>query len=453
MSLFEPTIFRENDIRGIYPQDFNKKVAYQIGRVFVEFLLSKIRDSKSKIRVLVGRDMRLSSPEIFSGLSQGLIEQGASVFDAGLVPTDFIYSMTARLNYQAGLMITASHNPKEYNGLKMIIWQGGPAIKIINGKTIGDLINRKIQSVESRGEMKKVGHWQEYLKHIFSFVDLKKIKPLKIIVDAGNGMAGKVIPLMVKKISCQITPLFFELDGNFPNHLPNPLTPGVLEDLGKAVVRAGADFGVVFDGDADRIFLVDEQGEAVFSDQLILLLAKKILAKNPGGGIVYTLNFSRAVPEFIKKMGGQPIRSRVGYRFISQAMKENNGLMGGELACHFSFRDNFYIDSGFIAFLILLEIISEENKPLAKLVKDYKIYFKSPEINVKTKGIFKKLDLVKEKYRDGKIDELDGLTVDYQDWWFNLRLSNTEPVARLTIEAKTPEMLEIKKRELMRLIK
>lgn len=439
------SIFHEYDIRGIYPDDFNEEVAYQIGRIFADYTKAK--------KILVGCDMRLSSDVIFKSLSRGLIEQGADVFEAGLVSIDFIYSMVPKNNFQAGIMITASHNPKEYNGLKMIVWRNEPWIEPISGKTIGELIDEEVKPTKKKGKIKKINLWQNYLNHIFSFADFKKIKPLKIVVDAGNGMAGKVIPLIEEKIPCRIVRRFFELDGNFPNHPPNPLLSGVLEDLGKVVLKEKADFGVAFDGDADRIFLVSEKGEPLYGDQLILLLAKKILEKNKGGGIVYSLNLSRAVPEFILKMGGQPIRSRIGYRFISQNMRENNGILGGELSCHFSFRDNFYTDSGFIAFLMFLEVISESNKPLSELVKEYKIYFKSHEINIETQNISEKLSLVKEKYKDGKIDKLDGITVQYQDWWFNLRPSNTEPVVRLTVEAKTKELLNEKLAELRNLIK
>jgi phosphomannomutase len=280
-----------------------------------------------------------------------------------------------------------------------------------------------------------------------------KIKPLKIVVDASNGVAGKVIPLVEKEIPCRIVRRFFDLDGNFPNHSPDPLEDKVLKDLGRVVVKERADFGVVFDGDTDRIILVDERGEPLLGDCQILLLAKKMLAQNPKAAIVYNLVMSRAVPEFIKKMGGQPIRSRVGFCFVMKNMIKNKGVMGGEHSCHFSFRDNFYTDSGFIAFLKFIEIISSSGKKLSELVKEYKIYHKIyiPAIGVADKN--KTFKILKNKYRDGKIDELDGLTVEYNDWWFNLRQSQTEPVVRLTLEAKTKKILNKKLKEVTSLIK
>lgn len=444
MSQINLNIFHEYDIRGIYPTDFNREAAYQIGRVFVNYTKAK--------KILVGRDVRLSGQEIFDGLTQGLTAQGADVFDAGLVPIDFVYSMTVKNNYEAGIMITASHNPKEYNGLKMFKYSGKPWIDWINGEEIKEIIDQQTILAKQKGKIEKVDHWQQYLDHIFSFVEKNKIKPLKIVVDAGNSVAAKVVSLIKKYLPCQIIDRFFELDGNFPNRSPNPMDEEVFKNLGKEVVKQKADLGVAFDGDTDRIVLVDEKGEALLGDLQLLLLAKKMLEKYPGAGIVYNLMMSKAVPEFIKKMGGQPIRSRVGFCFIMKNMIEKNGVMGGELSCHFSFRDNFYTDSGFIAFLIFLEIISQANQPLSELVKEYKIYHKIYEPTIKITDKEKTFNLLKEKYKDGKIDELDGITIEYPDWWFNLRPSNTEPVVRLTVEAKTKKLLEKKLEEIKELI-
>ena len=440
-----PSIFHAYDIRGIYPENFNKEAAYQIGRVFADY--TKVKN------VLIGRDMRLSSPEIFKGLSQGLIEQGADVFDAGLVPIDFIYSMVPKNNFNAGIMITASHNPKGYNGLKMILWQRKPWVEPISGELIKKLIDKNIKPAKKKGKIKKINLWRKYLSHIFSFVDLKKIKPLKIVVDAGNGLAGKVIPLMAKKIPCRIIPLFFKLDGNFPNHPSNPFEKGAMDKLIKKVVKERADFGVFFDGDTDRIVLVDEKGEPLFGDFQLLLLAKKFLKEYPKSAVVYKVDQSRAVKELIKKMGGKPIRTKVGYFYTAKAMRENKAILGGETSCHFAFKDNFYADSGFIAFLIFLEIISQSDKKLSELVKEFKIYSKIHIPAIKVKNKEKVIEFLKRKHKNGKIDQLDGLTVEYNNWWFNLRPSNTEPVIRLTIEAKTNKLLKEKLSELKKLIK
>jgi phosphomannomutase len=445
MMKINPLIFHEYDIRGIYPEDFNKEVATQIGRVFAD-------DSKAK-KILIGRDGRLSGQEIFDGLSQGLVEQGVDVFDVGLVPIDFVYSMTAKNNYDAGIMITASHNPKEYNGLKMFTYNGKPWINWVYGKSIKEIIDKKVESVGQKGKIQKVDHWQQYHNHIFSFVDKNKIKPLKIVVDAGNGMSAKVISMIEKEIPCQIIHRFFEIDGNFPGRSPNPMDEEVMEGLGQVVLKEKADFGIAFDSDTDRIVLVDEKGEPLLGDLQMLLLAKEILSKNPGALFVYNLMMSRSVKEFIEKMGGRAIKSKVGFCFVMQAMRENNGMMGGELSCHFSFRDNFYADSGIIAFLKFIEVISISDKKLSELVKEYKIYQKTyiPSISVEDKN--KVFETLKNKYQDGKIDELDGVTIEYADWWFNLRSSNTEPVVRLIVEAKSKELLDEKLKELKGLIK
>lgn len=438
------SIFHEYDVRGIYPDDFNKKVAIQIGRVFADYTKAK--------KILVGRDARLSGQEIFDGLTQGLTEMGADVFDAGLVPIDFVYSMAAKNGYDAGIMITASHNPKEYNGLKMFKYSGQLWIEWIDGKTIKGIINQDLRPVKEKGQIKSIDYWQKYIEHIFSFIEKNKIKPLKIVVDAGNSVAAKVIPLIEKELSCQFIYRFFEIDGNFPNRSPNPMDSSVLEALGQAVLKEKADFGVAFDMDTDRLVLVDEKGQSLLGDLQLLLLARESLENFPGSTIIYNLMMSRSVPEIIKKMGGQAIKTKVGFCFVMQAMRENKGMMGGELSCHFSFRDNFYADSGIIAFLKFIEVISSANKKLSELVADYKIYQKEyiPSINVKDKNkVFEKL---KNKYQDGKIEEINGITIEYDDWWFNLRPSNTEPVVRLIVEARTKELLENKLSELKNLI-
>jgi len=443
--LINKAIFHEYDVRGIYPEDFNKEAARQIGRVFADYTKAK--------KVLIGRDTRLSGQDIFDGLAQGLIEQGVDVFDAGLVPIDFVYSMTAKNGYDAGIMITASHNPKEYNGLKMFQYSGKPWIEWVNGKTIKEIINKEIKLVVKQGKIEKVDYWQKYIEHIFSFVDKEKIKPFKILIDAGNGAAAKVIPLIEKYLPCKIIRHFFKTDGTFPDRLLNPVEIEVAKKIGEEVVKEKADFGVAFDGDSDRIVLIDENGEPLLGDSQILLLAKEMLKKEPGATIVYNVGISRIVPETITKMGGKYIKTRVGFCYNMKALIENQGIVSGELSCHFAFRDNFYADSGFVALLILLEIISQENKPLSEIVKEYRVYYKIHEPSVKVMDKEKTFAILKEKYADGRIDEMDGVTIEYPDWWFNVRPSNTEPVIRLTIEAKTKELLEEKLREIKSFIK
>lgn len=435
-----PSIFHEYDIRGIYPDDFNKEAATQIGRVFADYTKAK--------KILIGRDIRLSGQEIFDGLAKGLTEMGADVFDVGLVPIDFVYSMAAKNNYDAGMMITASHNPKEYNGLKMFKYSGKPWIEWVNGKTIKEIINKELKPANKIGKIQKVDHWQQYLNHIFSFVDKNKIRPFKILIDAGNGVAARVIPLIEKQLPCKIIRRFFETDGTFPTRPLNPVEMKVAKSIGEEVIKEKTDFGVAFDGDTDRIVLIDEKGEPLLGDSQILLLAKEMLAKEPGSTIVYNVGLSRIVPEMIAKMGGKSVKTRVGFCYNIKALIENKGIMSGELSCHFAFRDNFYADSGFIALLMFLEIISQENKPLSEIVKDYRIYYKVHEPSIKVTDKEKTFKRLKNKYQDGKLDEMDGVSVEYPDWWFNVRPSNTEPVVRLTIEAKTKEQLEKKLKEI-----
>ncbi len=439
------SIFKSRDIRGIYPKDLSEGVAYIIGQGFVEYTGVK--------NVVVGQDMRLSSPALFEALVKGIVAQGADVYNIGQVPSESLYFTVGKYGYDSGIMITASHNPKEYNGFKLIK-RTVDGIEMVRGKDMVEIIEKgDFSKTEKKGEIKEKNIWQDYLNHIFSFVDVNKIKPFKVVIDAGNGMAGKAIPLIEEKLPIKIIPLNFELDGNFPAHPSNPLLKGATDQLEKDVLAKKADFGVIFDGDADRIYLIDELGNFIRGDITLLLLAKYLLEKNPGKGIAYNLICSKAIPEFIKKWGGKPIRTAVGVVEVRKGMLGNDGIMGGELSGHYLFKDNFYLDSGFITFLILLQIISETNKKLSEIIKELSPYAKAAEINFEVKDKEAILDRVKEKYSDGKQDYLDGATVEYDNWWFNVRPSQTEPLLRLTIEADTSELLEEKKKELTALIK
>jgi len=439
------SIFKSYDIRGIYPTELNEKVAYKIGQAFVEYTKTK--------KVVVGRDMRLSSPALFGALTKGIIAQGADVYNIGKAATECLYFSVGYYKYDAGIMITASHNSKEYNGFKMVKKEAD-IIKIIRGKDMIEIIEKSdFSEVSEQGEIKELDIWQNYINHIFSFIDIKRIEPFKVIIDAGNGMAGKVIPLISEKLPIEIIPLNFELDGNFPAHASNPLLEGVIDQVSKEVKKKKADFGFIFDGDADRIFLIDENGSFIKGDVTGLLLAKYLLEKNPGKGVAYNLICSKATPEFIKKWGGRPIRTKVGFVNVRNGMMKNDGIMGGEVSGHYSFKDNFYLDSGFIAFLILLQIISNSENKVSEIIKKLSPYFKSPEINFEVKDKEATLKKIREKFSDGKKDYLDGITVEYDSWWFNVRPSQTEPLLRLTIEADNEQLLEKKKKELTALIK
>lgn len=439
------SIFKSYDVRGIYPSEINKETAYIIGRAFSAIIKSSQSDKTNQIKVVVGRDMRLGSEDVRDGFIDGLVEQGIEVHDIGLVPTDSVYFAVGKFDYDGGAMITASHNPKEYIGIKLI----GGGMSWIRGRDLLDFLNTA-QKSDKQGTVIEKNILEEHVSHLLSFVDVSKIKSLKIIVDAGNGMAGKMIPLLEKHLPVKITPLFFELDGNFPNHPSNPLEPESQVAIAKKIIEEKADLGAIFDGDSDRVFFFDEAGRFVRADMTLLLIAKQILAENIGAGIAYSLNCSRAVPENIKKMGGIPLRAAVGYVNVSTAMKNSAGIMGGELSAHYSFKDNFYADSGYIAFLKIIQTLSESGKKMSELVAEYDTYTPSGEINFKIpkEKISGIINSIKEKYNDGEKDELDGLTIEYADWWFLVRPSNTEPLLRLSAEADTKELLDEKVSEL-----
>lgn len=445
MSTINPKIFKSYDIRGIYPTDLNEETAYVVGQAYAQFTKAK--------KVVVGRDMRLGSDSLAEQLIAGLNSQGVNVDDIGLVPIDAVYFSVGKFDYDGGIMITASHNPKEYNGLKMVI-KDKKDIDWIRGVELYDFLKDKSFATQKKpGYTKKIDIIPHYLDHIFSFVDLKKIKPFKIVVDAGNGMAGKIMPLLFQKLPCQLVPLNFTLDGNFPAHPSNPLMPESQVQITKKVVEEKADFGIIMDGDTDRLFFVSEKGEFIRADVTLLVLARYFLEHNPGAGVAYNVICSKSVPQKIKEWGGRPLRSAVGFVHLARIMKKHGGIMSGELSAHYAFRDNYYADSGFIAFLTLLMLISEHNKKLSQITAGLNPYFKGDEVNVKVNDIPATVAKVKEKYADGRQDELDGITVEYKNWWFNVRPSNTEPLLRITVEGDTADIHTNRQRELVEYIK
>ncbi|HHE64555.1 MAG TPA: phosphomannomutase/phosphoglucomutase [Bacteroidetes bacterium] len=439
-----PSVFKSYDIRGIYPDDLNEETAYIAGQAY-----AKLTNVK---KVVVGRDMRIGSPELSKKFIEGVTSQGADVDDIGMVPIDAVYFTAGYFKYDGGIMITASHNPKEYNGIKMTTIDNG--ISMVRGKELYEYLeNKKFPVVDKQGTVKEIDTTEDYLKHVFSFINIDKIKPFKIVVDAGNGMAGKIMPLIFEKLPCELIPINFELDGNFPAHPSNPLLEESQIGIKAKIKETGADFGVILDGDTDRLFFVDENSEFVPADTTLLVLAKHFLEKEPGSGIAYNAVCSKAVPTKIKEWGGIPIRTKVGFVNVAQGMKDEKGIMGGEVSAHYSFRDNFYADSGFIAFLTLLVLISNENKKLSEIVGPLKPFSKADEVNIEVNNIDEVIKQVKEKYNDGKQDELDGVTIEYDSWWVNVRPSNTEPLLRITVEGNTEEILEAKQSEVIDYIK
>ena len=435
------SIFKPYDIRGIYPSELNDETAYLIGRAF-----ARVANAK---KITVGCDMRLSSPNLKRALIRGITDEGVNVKDIGLVPIDAVYFSVGKLEDEAGIMITASHNPPEYNGFKMAL----RGVKWVNSTDLLLEIKKLPSEIsKTKGEVKEEDIIAKYINHVLSFVDIDKIEPFKVVVDAGNGMAGKIMPILTENLPLNIIPLNFKLDGSFPAHPSNPLLPESQKEICEVVVKEKADFGIIIDGDTDRLIFVNEKGVVISADITLLLLAKLFLGREPGAGVAYNVVCSKIVPEMVKAWGGRPLRSKVGYANISTTMREHNGIIGGEISSHYSFRDNGCSDSGFIAFVILLQLLSGYNQPLSEIVKPFYKYFKTQEMNFKIADKATVLEKIKQKYLDGKQDFLDGITVEYKDWWFNVRASNTEPLLRLTVEADTKDILEQKTKELTKFI-
>jgi len=441
-----PSIFKAYDIRGIYPKELNDDVIYLIGKAFVQYLKPRT--------VVIGRDMRVSSDALFKSLSRGITEAGADVIDIGLCTSDALYFAVGKFGYDSGAMITASHNPPEYNGIKMCKQEAVP----LSGKEGIEQIREIILKGDfltpgKKGVVKKQDIQTDYIQHLLAFIEPQKIKPYKIVADAGNGIAGKVLPDFFSHLPCKLFPMFFELDGSFPNHVPNPMIPENMVPLRKKILEEKADFGVAFDGDADRMFLVDEKGVTLGGDIVAALVAKSLLKKEKGATILYNVPCSKTVREVIQQNGGIPIRTPVGHALIKPLMKKYNAIFGGEHSGHFYFRQNYFADSGMIALSVCLELLSDEDKLLSQLVSSIDHYFRTGEINSRVEDVPKKLKAIESQYKNAKIDYLDGITIEYPDWWFNLRPSNTEPLLRLNLEANTKELLEKKKSEVLNLIR
>ena len=437
-------IFKAYDIRGLYPGEIDEDTAYKIGRSFVEFLKAK--------EVLVGRDMRLSSKDLFDSLTQGIIEQGADVLDLGEISTDALYFASGEFSKPA-IMITASHLSSRHNGFKLCREDAVPMSKYAGLDDIQKLVVLGgFSQPEKKGKIIEQDILNEYVKHVLSFIDLSKLRPLKIVVDAGNGMAGKMIPLVFKDLPIKITEMYFELDGSFPNHVPNPIKSKNLTDLQRKVKSKKANLGIAFDGDGDRVFFVDEKGKIIKSSLVFALLVKKVLEKYPKGKVVYNMVCSKIVPETIKELGGEAIIGRTGHSFIKHKMKETGAVFAGEHSGHYYFKENFGADSGLIAFLIILEIISTTKKSFSQLIKPFKKYFSIEQTNFKIENQDEILRRLEGKYRDGKLSHIDGLSVEYPDWRFSIRPSNTEVLLRLNLEANSEALMKEKFKEVSGLI-
>ncbi len=444
----DPSIFKAYDVRGIYGQNLTDEAAYRIGRAAAQYL--------NVPEIAVGRDMRVSSPQLADALLLGIIDEGVNATDLGMTTTDGLYFAVGKFNYPAGVMITAAHNPGEYNGMKFGREQAFPISLETGLANIRDLAVRgDFYERASKGQIVQHGITDEYVAHALSFIDVSQIKPLKVVIDAGNGMAGMMIPRVFQHLPCELVPLYFELDGTFPNHPASPIEPENMVDVQKKVRELGADLGAAFDGDADRMFPVDEHGNLVDGSMVTAVVSNSLLRKYPGSTILYNLIVSKSVPELINKLGGTAVRSRVGHSYIKAEMRNINAIFGGEHSGHFFFRDNWFADSGLIAFLIMLELVSVEGKSLSELIQPLDHGVRSGEINSKVSDVEGKLHALEEHFGKGaqSVDHMDGITIDFGDWWFNVRPSNTEPLLRLNVEANNRALMEQKRDEFLAFIR
>ena len=437
-------IFKAYDVRGLYPEELDEDAARRIGAAFVSFVGGD--------RIVVGRDMRVSSPSLAAAFIEGATGAGAAVIDVGEVSTDALYFASGLFNVP-GAMFTASHNPARYNGLKLCRAAAAPI-----GEESGLLeIRERARSVTvgepDAGRVERRDILADYADHCRSMIDAAAMHPFKVAIDAGNGMAGKTVPLVFEGLPVEIIPLYFELDGSFPNHPANPIEAANLVDLQKTVLDQGCAVGIAFDGDADRMFLVDENAEPVSGSLTTALVAERILRREPGAKIIYNLICSWTVREVIEENGGVPVRSRVGHSFIKQLMAETGAAFGGEHSGHYYFQHNFRADSGMIAALFVLEAMSDKHTSLSQLMKPYQRYADSGEINSEVSDQQGALDRLARHFSDGKQDFLDGLTVGYADWWFNCRPSNTEPLLRLNLEARSESTKDEKVQEVLSVIR
>ncbi|HET8872485.1 MAG TPA: phosphomannomutase/phosphoglucomutase [Gaiellaceae bacterium] len=446
--MLDPKVFKAYDVRGLYPSELDEEGAYAIGRAYAEHFEPK--------RIAVGHDMRLSSPSMADAVTRGALDAGADVSDLGLVGTEMVYFAVGHLDLDGGVAVTASHNPKEYNGMK-IVRRG--ALPVGGESGLLEIRDRALQPFgepTSVGSVEKVDIWPPYVDRVLSFVDVDAIRPLRVVIEAANGMAGVMLPPVLERLpQVDTVRYYFEPDGTFPNHEPNPLLPENREFVMERTKAEGADFGVAFDGDADRCFFIDDTGEFVPGDFVTALLAESILEKEPGAKIIYDVRASWAVPDTIKRAGGIPLMNRVGHAYIKLRMREEGAVFGGEVSGHYYFRDFYQADSGAIPFLLMLELVSRKGQKLSEILQPLRErYFITGELNTPVSDVALKLQELKERFAsEGKVSHLDGISVDAEDWHFNVRPSNTEPLLRLNLEARSRELMEQKRDEVLDVIR
>lgn len=448
-TVIDPAVFRDYDIRGTVPEQLNDEGIRYIAAAIVNVLKPS--------SVQIGHDMRVSSPELFAALKETFLNLGINVVDLGLISTDMLYFAAGKYNEDLALTISASHNPSEYNGIKLV--KKG-AVSIGKDSGLVDIKENALCLTElptpvNRGELSSRNIMSEFIDHVFSFVDVPSLGSFKVVIDAGNGMAGHFLPYVEEKLNWQVERLYYELDGTFPHHQPSPIEEKNMQDVISKVKEVNADFGMAFDGDADRVFLVDETGKIISGTIMSAILSKLLLEKYPGENILYNAIIGRIVPEVIVENGGKGIRVKVGHTFIKENMRKHNAIFCGEHSGHYYFRENFYADSAIIPALLIAELMAKQQKTLSQLVSDYDKYFASGEINFLVDSKEEVIAKVESRLREqaDSIDHLDGLSIWYKDWWFNLRPSNTEPYLRLNIEANNVNLLKEKQDYLLQLLK
>lgn len=438
-------IFKAYDVRAVYGEELNEDLALRIGKAFAQFV--------PQDTIMIGHDMRDSAAPLMEAVVQGITSQGKNVQIAGLMPTDASYYCAGTFNLPF-LMITASHNPAKYNGMKFTAAGSEPIGMETGLAEIRDMVAaNEFEDADERGTVEEVSVIDGFVEHALGMIDPSTVKPFKVAVDAGNGMGGFIAPKVFGKLPIEMVELYFELDGNFPNHEPNPIDPENVRDLQAAVLENNCDLGIAFDGDADRAYFIDDKGGRVSASLITAMVAKKMLEKNPGAGIIYNVPSSKVVRDVVEANGGTAIRDRVGHSYIKQTMKETGAVFGGEHSGHFYFLDNFRADSGLIASLIVLEMVSEDSRPFSEILDEFRTYHAIEETNSVVDDKDAILAKLRETYSDAEIDDLDGLTFEYKDFWFNVRPSNTEPKLRLNLEADTPELRDEKAEEVLGIIR
>jgi phosphomannomutase len=445
--VLDPKVFKAYDVRGLYETELDERGAYAIGRAYVEQF--------GAARIAVGRDMRLSSPSMSAAVREGAADAGAEVLDVGRVGTEMLYFSVGELNLDGGVMVTASHNPKEYTGMKIV--RGG-ALPVGGDSGLLDVRDRALAAdwrEAKRGEIREQDIWDSFVERVLSFVDLDALEPLKVVIDAANGMAGAMLPPVLHRLPMiEVVRCYFEPDGSFPNHEPNPLLPENREFIIRKTTEERADFGVAYDGDADRCFFVDDTGEFVPGDFTTALFAELMLGREPGGKVIYDVRASWAVPEAIRAAGGEPLVNRVGHAFIKQRMRADDAVFGGEVSAHYYFRDFSQADSGTVPFLLMCELVSRRGKLSSALAPFRERYFITGEINTPVADVPAKLQELEERFGpEGEVSHLDGLSVEAKSWHFNVRPSNTEPLLRLNLEARSQDEMESKRDEVMDVIR